>query len=73
MSKPGSPPSFWRKTLGNGVSNRFGGRLFETFFQHYTEKVWGISCQEIGAEWAAQRIDGMSLMMASAHALWRTK
>lgn len=42
------------------VSNRFGKRLFKTFFKTYTEKVWGISCREIQAEWAAQRIKGLS-------------
>ena len=43
------------------VSNRFGRRLFTTFFKSYTEKVWGMPCSEIGAEWAAQRIQGLSL------------
>jgi len=43
------------------ISNRFGKRLFRTFFENYTEKVWGIPCREIGAEWAAQRIRGLSL------------
>jgi protoporphyrinogen oxidase len=43
------------------VSNRFGRRLFEKFFRSYTEKVWGIECRKIGAEWAAQRIQGLSL------------
>lgn len=43
------------------VSNRFGRRLFETFFKSYTEKVWGMDCREIGADWAAQRIQGLSL------------
>jgi protoporphyrinogen oxidase len=43
------------------VSNRFGRRLFETFFKSYTEKVWGMDCRKIGAEWAAQRIQGLSL------------
>jgi protoporphyrinogen oxidase len=43
------------------VSNRFGQRLFTTFFKSYTEKVWGIDCREISAEWAAQRIQGLSL------------
>ncbi|MGD0972182.1 MAG: NAD(P)/FAD-dependent oxidoreductase [Desulfobaccales bacterium] len=64
-------PSIPEENFGQWVSNRFGRRLFETFFQHYTEKVWGVSCQEIGAEWAAQRIDGLSLMKALAHALWK--
>ena len=43
------------------ISNRFGRRLFRTFFKSYTEKVWGMSCGEISAEWAAQRIQGLSL------------
>jgi protoporphyrinogen oxidase len=43
------------------VSNRFGRRLFETFFKSYTEKVWGMDCRKISADWAAQRIKGLSL------------
>ena len=43
------------------VTNRFGKRLFEIFFKSYTEKVWGISCSELKAEWAAQRIKDLSL------------
>ncbi len=46
------------------VTNRFGKRLYETFFKTYTEKVWGIPCTEIRAEWAAQRIKGLSLASA---------
>jgi protoporphyrinogen oxidase len=46
------------------VTNRFGKRLYETFFKTYTEKVWGIPCTEIRAEWAAQRIQGLSLAKA---------
>ncbi len=46
------------------VSNRFGSRLYEIFFKTYTEKVWGISCTEIRAEWAAQRVQGLSLARA---------
>src|SRR5688500_1552680 len=44
------------------VSNRFGKRLYNIFFKTYTEKVWGIPCSEIRAEWAAQRIKGLSLV-----------
>lgn len=47
--------------LESWLTNRFGRRLFEIFFQTYTEKVWGMSCKEIGADWAAQRIQGLSL------------
>ncbi|MEX2529298.1 MAG: NAD(P)/FAD-dependent oxidoreductase [Gemmatimonadota bacterium] len=46
------------------VSNRFGKRLYEIFFKTYTEKVWGVPCTEIRAEWAAQRIQGLSLAKA---------
>ncbi len=46
------------------VSNRFGRRLYRIFFKTYTEKVWGIPCTEIRAEWAAQRIQGLSLLRA---------
>jgi protoporphyrinogen oxidase len=46
------------------VTNRFGKRLYEIFFKTYTEKVWGIPCTEIRAEWAAQRIKGLSLARA---------
>jgi protoporphyrinogen oxidase len=43
------------------VRNQFGERLFSIFFRSYTEKVWGMSCDEISADWAAQRIKGLSL------------
>jgi len=46
------------------VTNRFGRELYEIFFKTYTEKVWGIPCTEIRAEWAAQRIQGLSLAKA---------
>ncbi|HYM11422.1 MAG TPA: NAD(P)/FAD-dependent oxidoreductase [Bryobacterales bacterium] len=52
------------------VTNRFGRRLFEIFFKTYTEKVWGIPCTEIQAEWAAQRIKGLSLSSAIKNALF---
>ena len=51
-------------TFTQWVTNRFGKRLFEMFFKSYTEKVWGISCDEISADWAAQRIKGLSLREA---------
>jgi len=51
------------------ISNRFGRRLYYTFFKTYTEKVWGIPCNEISAEWAAQRIKGLSLLSALKNAL----
>jgi len=55
------------------VVDRFGRRLFETFFKTYTEKVWGIPCTQIGADWAGQRIKGLSLANAVANALFKTK
>jgi len=48
-------------TFEEYVTNRFGKRLFQTFFKTYTEKVWGVPCSELKAEWAAQRIKGLSL------------
>jgi len=51
-------------TFEQWVTNRFGKRLFQIFFKAYTEKVWGISCSELKAEWAAQRIKDLSLRTA---------
>jgi protoporphyrinogen oxidase len=51
------------------ITNRFGRRLYEIFFKSYTEKVWGMPCAAIGAEWAAQRIRGMSFRSVVLHAL----
>ena len=51
------------------VSNRFGWHLYRTFFKSYTEKVWGIPCTEIRADWAAQRIHGLSLGAAVLNSL----
>ncbi|MFT7463707.1 MAG: protoporphyrinogen oxidase [Pseudohongiellaceae bacterium] len=55
------------------VTNRFGKRLFNTFFKTYTEKVWGISCTELKAEWAAQRIQDLSLKTAVLNAFIKPK
>jgi len=52
------------------IVNRFGERLYRTFFKTYTEKVWGIPCKEIRADWAAQRIKGLSLLVAVSNALF---
>ena len=49
--------------------NRFGRRLYEIFFRSYTEKVWGVKCSEIRADWGAQRIKGLSLKRAVTHAV----
>jgi len=57
------------RTFEQWVSNRFGKRLFEIFFKTYTEKVWGMPCDKISAEWAAQRIKGLSLLSALRDAL----
>lgn len=56
-------------TFEDWISNRFGRRLYRIFFKTYTEKVWGIPCNEIMAEWAAQRIKGLSLLTAIKSAL----
>jgi protoporphyrinogen oxidase len=56
-------------TLEDFFHNRFGDRLYRTFFKDYTEKVWGVPCSEISAEWGAQRIKGLSITKAIAHAL----
>jgi protoporphyrinogen oxidase len=57
-------PSPVEDNLEQWVTNRFGRRLYEIFFKTYTEKVWGIPCTEIRAEWAAQRIQNLSLYKA---------
>jgi protoporphyrinogen oxidase len=56
-------------TLEDFLIKRFGTRLYRTFFKDYTEKVWGVPCEEISAEWGAQRIKGLSVVKAIAHAL----
>ncbi|HQW67240.1 MAG TPA: FAD-dependent oxidoreductase, partial [Gemmatimonadales bacterium] len=61
-------PSPVEENFEQWVSNRFGKRLYEIFFKTYTEKVWGIPCTEIRAEWAAQRIQGLSLARAILNA-----
>jgi protoporphyrinogen oxidase len=57
------------ETFHDWVANQFGERLFSIFFKTYTEKVWGLSCDEISADWAAQRIKGLDLWSAMANAL----
>jgi protoporphyrinogen oxidase len=58
------------RTFEQWVTGNFGRRLYEIFFRTYTEKVWGMKCSEISADWAAQRIKGLSLTKAIWHALW---
>ena len=63
-AKAKARPSVSEHSLEQWVSNRFGTRLYEIFFKTYTEKVWGIPCSEISADWAAQRIRNLSLAEA---------
>ncbi|MFT3906013.1 MAG: NAD(P)/FAD-dependent oxidoreductase [Steroidobacteraceae bacterium] len=58
-------------TLEDFLHNRFGEKLYRTFFKDYTEKVWGVPCEQISAEWGAQRIKGLSISRAVLHALRR--
>ncbi len=57
------------RNFAEWVKGKFGKRLFEIFFEGYTEKLWGIPCTEISADWAAQRIKGLSLLKAAKNAL----
>ncbi|MBN2530031.1 MAG: NAD(P)/FAD-dependent oxidoreductase [Deltaproteobacteria bacterium] len=57
------------QSLEDFLVNRFGKRLYRTFFKDYTEKVWGVPCKEIGADWGAQRIKGLSIRKALGHAV----
>jgi protoporphyrinogen oxidase len=56
-------------TLEDFFVNRFGRELYATFFESYTEKVWGLPCSKISAEWGAQRVKGLSITKAVLHAL----
>jgi protoporphyrinogen oxidase len=58
-------------TLEDFLINRFGNRLYRTFFKDYTEKVWGVTCTQISAEWGEQRIKSLSIAKAIRHALMR--
>jgi len=60
------------RTFHDWVRNQFGERLFQIFFKTYTEKVWGLSCDEISADWAAQRIKGLDLWTAVLNGLKRS-
>ncbi len=59
------------RTFHEWVRNQFGEKLFSIFFKTYTEKVWGMSCDEISADWAAQRIKGLDLATAVWSAMTR--
>lgn len=56
-------------TLEDFLVNRFGTELYRTFFRDYTEKVWGVPCDQIDSEWGGQRIKGLSISTALKHAL----
>jgi len=60
-------------TFEGWITNRFGRRLYEIFFKTYTEKVWAVPCEKISADWAAQRIWGLSLRVAIQKALFKNK
>jgi protoporphyrinogen oxidase len=62
-------PRKLEKNLEDFFINRFGEKLYRLFFKDYTEKVWGIACTSISAEWGAQRIKGISIGKALAHAV----
>ena len=62
-------PRMPEKSLEDFFINRFGDKLYRLFFKDYTEKVWGVPCTKISAEWGAQRIKGISIGKAIAHAL----
>jgi protoporphyrinogen oxidase len=61
------------ETFEQWVSNRFGKKLYSIFFKTYTEKVWGIPCSTLQAEWSAQRIKGLSLTTAIINAIFKPK
>ena len=65
-------PRKQERTLEDFLINRFGRELYLTFFKSYTEKVWGVPCEQISAAWGAQRIKGLSLRTAVAHFLKKT-
>lgn len=62
-------PNRHPQNFAEWVSGKFGKRLFQIFFEGYTEKLWGIPCKDISADWAAQRIKGLSLIKAIRNAI----
>lgn len=62
-------PKREERSLEDFLINRFGKQLYLIFYKSYTEKVWGVPCHEISAEWGAQRIKGLSLKSVIAHHL----
>ncbi len=65
-------PQREERSLEDFLINRFGKQLYLTFFKAYTEKVWGVPCSQISAEWGAQRIKGLSLRAVVLHFLKKT-
>jgi protoporphyrinogen oxidase len=65
-------PRRQERSLEDFFINRFGKQLYLTFFKSYTEKVWGVPCNQISAEWGAQRIKGLSLTAVVLHFLKKT-
>jgi protoporphyrinogen oxidase len=65
-------PQRQERSLEDFIINRFGKQLYQTFFKTYTEKVWGVPCHEISAEWGAQRIKGLSLKGVVIHFFKKT-
>jgi protoporphyrinogen oxidase len=59
------------ESLEQWFTNRFGRKLYQVFFKEYSEKIWGIPCDQISSEWAAQRIRGLSLTSALKNALFK--
>lgn len=68
--RKGLYPDYELETFEEWVTDCFGERLYRMFFKSYTEKVWGIPCCEIRADWAAQRIKNMSLKRAVINAVF---
>jgi len=68
-AKSAAFPEKQERTLEQFFINRFGKELYNTFFKSYTEKVWGVPCTQISAEWGAQRIRGLSVIKTIKHAL----
>lgn len=62
-------PRLPERNLEDFIINRFGRELYLTFFKDYTEKVWGVACDQISPEWGAQRIKGLSVGKALLHAM----
>ncbi|HEX20664.1 MAG TPA: FAD-binding protein, partial [Acidiferrobacteraceae bacterium] len=59
-------------SLQDWVVHNFGRTLFDIYFREYSEKIWGLDCQEICMEWVQQRIQGLSLGLAIKHALYKS-